>query len=354
MNKTIIAMSGGVDSSVAAYLMNKMSNECIGVTMKLIDENALYFSPSCCTEKDVEDARSVCEILGIPHHVYNFSADFKKYVIDNFIYCYENGMTPNPCVECNRFIKFSALFEQAQKLGADKVVTGHYARTEYDIQTGRYLLKKALDESKDQTYVLFSLTQDHLKMAYFPLGTMNKDHVRALAQENGFCNAEKKDSQDICFVKDCKYHEFISESTGKTYPEGDFIDLRGNVIGRHKGIIRYTVGQHKKLGMSFSEPMYVVKVDSQSNTVTLGKESDLYSDTLIATNINLISVSKIEKPMRVKAKVRYRQKEADATVTQLDENTLKVVFDTPQRAITKGQSVVVYDGDNVLGGGTIT
>lgn len=353
INKAIIAMSGGVDSSVAALLMKDKGIPCVGITMKLIGDDTLKISPSCCTDKDIEDAKAVSERLDIPHYVFNFSANFKEKVVDDFVHCYENGMTPNPCVQCNRYLKFDMLFSEAEKLGGDCVVTGHYARTEYDEKSGRYLLKKAKDATKDQTYVLYSLTQQQLSRAYFPLGEMEKSEVRDLANENGFINADKKDSQDICFIKDCKYFEFIESYTGKSYPEGDFIDTDGKVLGKHKGIIRYTVGQGKKLGLILPEPLYVLDVDPKNNQVILGKSEELFKTELKANNINLISVPEIIGEMRVKAKIRYRQVEADATVTQTGVDEIKVVFDTPQRAITRGQSVVLYDGDTVVGGGTI-
>jgi len=353
IKKAIIAMSGGVDSSVAAMLLTNKGVECIGVTMKLIGDDTVKISPSCCTDRDIEDAASVCKSLGIEHRIFNFSSNFKEKVVDNFVRCYENGMTPNPCVQCNRHLKFDKLFSEAEQLGADCVVTGHYARVEYNEENGRYLLKKAKDLSKDQTYVLYSLSQKQLSRAYFPLGEMDKSEVRNVALENGFINADKKDSQDICFIKDCKYFEFIESYTGKSYPEGNFVDTNGNVLGKHKGIIRYTVGQGKKLGLILPEPLYVLDVDSVSNTVVLGKSEQLYKTELTAKDINLISVPEIVGEMRVKAKIRYRQTEADATVIQTEADEIKVIFDEPQRAITRGQAVVLYDGETVVGGGTI-
>ncbi len=351
--KALIAMSGGVDSSVAAMLMKNKEYSCYGVTMKLIGDDAIELSPSCCTEKDILSASSVCERLGIPHSVFNFTDNFKEHVVESFIYAYENGITPNPCIECNRHLKFNRLFKEGSRLGCELIVTGHYARVEKDEKSGRYLLKKAFDTDKDQTYVLYSLTQEQLSHAFFPLGELDKTEVRRLALENGFENAEQKDSQDICFIKDCKYHEFISRYTKKSYPEGDFVDTDGKVLGRHKGIIRYTVGQRKKLGISLPEPMYVIDVCPDTNTVVLGKEEFLFKRELTAHKINLISVAKIEGEMKVKAKIRYRQAEAPATVIQNADDEIKVIFDEPQRAITRGQSVVLYDGDTVVGGGII-
>lgn len=350
MKKALIAMSGGVDSSVCALLMKNNGYNCIGATMKLIGEG---ISPSCCSDDDIADAISVCKKLGIPHYIFNFSDNFKQYVIDSFVSAYENGCTPNPCIECNRHLKFNRLFKEADNYGCDIIVTGHYARVDFDEKSGRYLLKKAIDASKDQTYVLYSLSQEQLSKAYFPLGNMTKEQARTLASEDGFINANKKDSQDICFIKDGRYTEFIQDYTKKQYPEGNFVDTDGKVLGKHKGIIRYTVGQRKKLGLVLPEPLYVIDVCPNTNTVVLGKEEFLFKRELYAHKINLISVPEINGEMKVKAKIRYRQSEAPATVIQTGVDEFKVIFDEPQRAITKGQSVVLYDGDTVVGGGII-
>lgn len=348
--KILIAMSGGVDSSVVALIMKNKGFECEGILMKLFEGDS---EPACCTKKDIEDAQNVADSLSIPFSVVNMSEGFKENVIDKFIFAYENGATPNPCIDCNRHMKFERLFEEGVKMGCDKVATGHYARIEYNETTNRYILKKALDETKDQSYVLYSLTQSQLARAIFPLGEMTKDETRRLAEGAGFINANKGDSQDICFVKNEMYYDFIERTQNKKYPEGDFVTVDGKNLGKHKGIIRYTVGQRKGLGIAYSSPLYVVKVDPVGNKVILGANEDLFTDTLIAKNINLISVSEIKEPIRVTAKVRYRHTAQPATVTQIDPDTIKVVFDTPQRAITKGQSVVLYDGDIVVGGGII-
>ena len=351
--KALIAMSGGVDSSVAAWLIREKGYDCAGATMRLFQKEEMTAEPGCCTSQDMEDARAVADMLGMPYYVYDFADRFREAVIDRFVEAYENGRTPNPCIDCNSYLKFEELFLRGRQLGCDFVVTGHYARTGYDEKSGRYLLKKAADTSKDQSYVLYSLTQDQLSHVQFPLGELTKQEVRQIAREHGFLTADKAESQDICFVQDGKYYEFICDYTGRDYPAGDFIDTRGKVLGRHQGIIRYTVGQRKGLGIAFGEPVYVMKVDPEANTVMLGTNEELFTDTVTAKKINLISTDRIREPLRVKAKVRYRHKEQWATATQPDEDTLQVVFDEPQRAVTAGQALVLYDGDVVVGGGTI-
>lgn len=353
--KALIAMSGGVDSSVAAYLMKKDGYDCVGVTMKLFQNEDIGISRehTCCSLDDVEDARSVAMRLDIPHYTFNFSDRFKEEVMDKFASSYEEGKTPNPCIDCNRYLKFSKLFQRAKELDCECIVTGHYARIEYSEEKGRYLLKKAADLSKDQSYVLYSLNQEQLRAIKFPLGGLCKTETRKIAEEQGFLNAKKHDSQDICFVPDGDYAKFIEEYTGKHFPCGDFIDKNGNVLGRHKGIIRYTIGQRKGLGIAFSEPMYVCAVDPLLNTVTLGKDEELYSKNMLVSGLNLISVDNINEPMRLKVKIRYRQPEQWATVVQKDSDLIYVEFDEPQRAITKGQAAVMYDGDIVVCGGTI-
>lgn len=356
MNKTaVIAMSGGVDSSVAAALMKEQGYNCIGVTMKLFQNGDVGVSHehSCCSLEDVEDARSVAYALNIPYYVFNFSDRFREDVIDRFVEAYENGRTPNPCIDCNRYLKFEKLLRRAKELERDYVVTGHYARIAFDKASGRYQLKKAVDTDKDQSYVLYAMTQEQLAHTLFPLGDRYKPEVRQIAETHGFINAKKHDSQDICFVQTGSYADFLEQYTGRSYPAGDFIGTDGRVLGRHKGIVRYTIGQRKGLGLSLPEPLYVTAIDPATNTVTLGRDQELYSQSLTATNINLISLAQINAPMRLKAKVRYHQPEQWATVTQPEPDQLQIVFDEPQRAITKGQAVVLYDGDVVVGGGTI-
>lgn len=353
--KAIVAMSGGVDSSVAAFLMKEQGFSCIGATMKLFynGEIGLPDTRTCCSLDDVQDAREVAYSLQMPHYVFNFSERFRERVIERFAAAYEQGETPNPCIDCNRYLKFDALYHRMEELSCDKVATGHYARVEYDKESGRWLLKKGIDPERDQSYVLYTLTQRQLAHTCFPLGGMKKDEVRAKAEQAGFLNAKKRDSQDICFVPDGDYAGFIERYRGSSAPAGDFIDREGHILGRHRGIIRYTIGQRKGLGLSFPQPMYVCAVDPAANTVTLGEEAELYHTALTAREINLISLPVIERPMRLKAKVRYRQREEWATVTQPTPETLFVKFDTPQRAMTCGQAVVLYDGDTVVGGGRI-
>jgi len=352
MKKAIIAMSGGVDSSVAAYLMKKNGFDCIGATMKLYDNENIGISSekTCCSLDDIEDARSVALRLSMPYYVFNFKDEFKEKVIDKFISTYENGGTPNPCIDCNRYLKFEKLFQRMKELGFDYVVTGHYARVEE--KDGWFYLKKGVDESKDQSYVLYSLTQEQLSHIMFPLGDYSKDEIRNIAQSQGFINADKKDSQDICFVPDGDYAKFIENFTGKTYPQGKFIDLKGNILGTHQGIIRYTNGQRKGLGVAFGQPMYVAGKSIEDNTVTLCTNEELFSNALIAEDFNWI-IPNPDNEINCKARVRYNMKEQDAVANVLDNGIVRVIFDKPQRAITKGQAVVLYDGDTVLGGGTI-
>lgn len=355
MKKALIAMSGGVDSSVAACLMKEQGYSCTGITMKLFhnEDVGLSREHTCCSLEDVEDARSVAYQLGIPYYVFNFTEHFRECVMDKFVKAYENGITPNPCIDCNRFLKFDKLFRRAKELDIDYVVTGHYARIEYDNLSGRYLLKKATDKNKDQSYVLYAMTQEQLKHTLFPLGNLSKPEVRNIAEKHCFINAKKHDSQDICFVTNGNYADFIEQYTGKDYPKGNFVDLNGNILGAHRGIIHYTIGQRKGLNISVGVPMYVFDINPEENTVILGTDNKLYTKKIVANDINMISMPRLERTVRLKAKVRYRQVEQWASVTQMDSDTLKIEFDEAQRAVTKGQAVVLYDGDIVVGGGTI-
>lgn len=357
MKKVMVGMSGGVDSSVAAMLLRDQGYEVMGVTLKLFSDEdidqAQKKGKTCCALNDVMDARSVAYKLGFEHVVFNFKDNFREYVMRNFSDSYLCGRTPNPCIECNRHVKFDKMLRRALELGYEYIATGHYAVNEYDEASGRWLLKRPKDRSKDQTYVLYALTQEQLSHTLFPLGGLDKTQVRELAAEVGLINSNKPDSQDICFVPDGDYAAFIRRFAGVDVPYGNFVDTEGKVLGEHKGIINYTVGQRKHLGISLGKPAYVVSKDVASNTVTLGDEKDLYTKSLIADDFNLISVPEITEPMRVTAKTRYSQKEQPATVSYLGNGEYKVEFDEPQRAITSGQAVVLYDGDVVVGGGTI-
>jgi len=349
--KALIAMSGGVDSSVAAFLTLQKGLECTGATMRLYDKKDA--ESTCCSLEDVEDARSVAHRLGMPYYVFNFTEAFEEMVIRKFVRCYECGLTPNPCIDCNRFLKFEQLLQRATVLGCDYIVTGHYARICQDTDTGRYLLKKAVDAPKDQTYFLYSLTQEQLKHTLFPLGELKKAEVRQIAQNQGFINARKRDSQDICFVPDGDYLNFLEHYTGKQYPKGDFLDLQGNTVGQHNGAVGYTFGQRKGLGIALGEPVYVCAKDMVANTVTVGPNEALFSRCLIADDWNWISIAQPKEPIRVLAKARSRMVEQPAWVYPMENGTARVEFDEPQRAITPGQAIVLYDGDTVVGGGTI-
>ena len=354
--RVMVGMSGGVDSSVAAKLLLDSGYDVTGVTLKLFsDEDIVEFDKetrTCCALSDVEDARSVAFKLGFDHFVFNFKDKFHSDVMDQFVSSYLEGKTPNPCIECNRHIKFDKMLKRAEELGYDYIATGHYAEVKFDENSGRYLLIRPKDRSKDQTYVLYSLTQYQLAHTLFPLGNLDKKHVREIAENAGLINSRKPDSQDICFVPDGDYASFIEKATGEQAQDGNFTDLNGDIIGRHKGIIHYTIGQRKGLGVTFNKPMFVINKDKLNNTVTLGDESALFSKTLVAEDLNFISIEKLNSPMRVTAKARYSQTEQYATIEPHGEMVI-VTFDEPQRAITSGQAVVFYDGDIVVGGGTI-
>jgi tRNA-specific 2-thiouridylase len=354
--KALIAMSGGVDSSVAAWLIKEQGARCIGITLKLFATEDIGGSAKrqgCCSLDDINDARAVAYRLEMPHYVLNFTEEFRNTVMRRFVETYERGGTPNPCIDCNRFIKFSRLLERARQLDFDTIVTGHYARIERDGQEGRFLLRKSADAGKDQSYVLYALTQDQLAHTLFPLGGMTKKETREIAEAQGFVNARKRDSQDICFAPDRDYGSFIERHTGKTSPPGDIVDEAGRVLGQHRGIIRYTIGQRRGLGIALNDPVYVKAKSAADNTVTLGPEQSLYAKSLIANDLNLIALERLEKPLRVSVKTRYLQQEQKAWAEQTGEDTLRVDFDEMQRAITPGQAVVLYDGDLVVGGASI-
>ncbi len=341
MEKALIAMSGGVDSSVAAYLSLQQGFACVGAMMHLHEI------------LDTRDAQTVAEHLGIPLHILDFTQAFREQVVTDFIRSYENGRTPNPCILCNKELKFGALLQEALQLGCQYIVTGHYARIPQDEKTGRSLLCKAADPGKDQSYFLYSLDQHQLSHARFPLGELTKEEVRQIALAHGLVNARKKDSQDICFVPEGDYVAFLEKDRGAAYPAGAYLDLRGRVVGQHRGAVSYTRGQRKGLGLAMGTPVYVCSKDMAANTVTVGPESELFNDTLIAGSCNWIAFSALTEPLRCFAKVRSRMTEQPATVYPLEDGKIRVVFDTPQRAITTGQAVVLYEGELVFGGGTI-
>lgn len=351
--KVLVAMSGGVDSSVAALLVIDAGHEATGVTMRLYDNKTIgNDDKTCCSLDNVNDAKSVADNLGIPFEVCDFRPEFEDKIINKFISSYEHGITPNPCVDCNRTLKFEELFRAGQELGQDYIATGHYAIIEHG-EDGRYKLKKAADLSKDQSYVLYSLSQEQLSHTMFPLGGLHKSETRKIAEEHSFINANRKESQDICFIPDGDYAAFIERYTGKKIESGNFVDMDGNVLGIHKGIIHYTIGQRKGLGLALEQPMYVQYIDVENNEVVLGSNEDLFTNELTAHNFNWVSIAYPNEPFRAKARIRYKHKESPATIIPISEREVKIIFDEPQRAITKGQSVVVYDGDYVIGGGII-
>ena len=354
MKKAMIAMSGGVDSSVAAWLMKRDGYDCMGVTMRLFagEDSCERKGHTCCSLDDVEDARSVARQLGIPYFVFNFTEDFGTQIMDRFVCAYENGFTPNPCIDCNRYMKFEKLMKRAKELDYDYVVTGHYARIEE--QDGKFLLKKAIDEKKDQSYVLYSLTQEQLAHTLFPLGGMTKPQIREMAEEQGLINARKHDSQDICFVPDGDYAGFIERYTGKSFEPGNFVDQEGHVLGQHKGIICYTIGQRKGLGIAFGYPVFVTEIRPETNEVVLGSDKDVYTNRLYANQLNFMALSDIEEPVRLKAKIRYSHAGSCCTVRRTGADEICCEFEEPVRAVTPGQAVVLYDGDYVAGGGVIT
>lgn len=345
MKKAMIAMSGGVDSSVAAYLMQRNGFVCGGAIMRLWEDPG---------STSVSDAAAVASRLGMDFHILDASLSFRQLVVDYFIQSYEMGLTPNPCVQCNRHLKFRYFLDKALELGYDVIATGHYAQIRQDPDTGRYLLCKAADSAKDQSYFLACLNQHQLSHSCFPLGGLTKEEARQIAQDQGFITAKKKDSQDICFVPDGDYVSFMKNYTGRDYPAGDYLDLSGKVVGKHCGAVCYTLGQRKGLGIALGAPMYVCSKDMDANTVTIGPESALFATTLLADQWNWFPFETLTQPLRVMAKARYRHIPQPATVYPEENGSARVVFDAPQRAMTPGQTVALYDGDIVVGGGIIT
>ena len=351
--KVMLGMSGGVDSSVAALLLTKAGYDVTGVTLRLRPDQHMEESISggCCSIDDIDDARRVAYKLGIEHIVFNFTDIFQETVIDYFVKEYEQGRTPNPCIACNRHVKFNAMMKRAMELGFDYVATGHYAVIEQSEQ-GRWLLKKA-PAAKDQSYVLYSLTQFQLEHTLLPLASYTKPQIRALAEQAGLAIAHKPDSQEICFVPDKDYAGFIERYTGKKTPTGNFVDESGTVLGTHKGIAHYTIGQRKGLGVSFGEPMFVTKIDAAHNQIVLGTSGSQYANQLTAGDLNWIAIPNLTEPVRATAKTRYQAPPAPALLTPLENGLVQVTFDQAQRSITPGQAVVFYKDDIVIGGGTI-
>ncbi len=352
----VVGMSGGVDSSVAAYLLKEQGYNVIGVTMQIWqDENRCDIEENggCCGLSAVDDARRIAFKLDIPYYVMNFKREFKENVIDYFVDEYKRGHTPNPCIACNRYVKWESLLRRSKEIGADYIATGHYARIEKHPVTGRYALKLSATSQKDQTYALYNLTQEQLKSTLMPVGEYTKDEIREIASKIDNFVSKKKDSQEICFIPDNDYGNFIEKEYGFKAKKGNFVDTDGNILGKHRGIIYYTVGQRKGLGVSFGKPMYVYEIRPETNEVVLCENDALFHKRLYADNINLMAVPEIKGDMRFMAKIRYSHKKAPCTVRMIDENIMECVFDEPQRAITPGQAVVLYDGEYVAGGGTI-
>ena len=353
--KVVVGMSGGVDSSVAAWLLKEQGYDVIGVTMQIWqdEENEVQEeNGGCCGLSAVDDARRVASSIGIPYYVMNFKQEFQKNVIDYFTKEYLNGRTPNPCIACNRYVKWEALLQRSLSIGADYIATGHYARID-KLPNGRYAIRRSATLAKDQTYALYNLTQEQLEHTLMPVGNYSKDQIREMAEKIGLQVANKPDSQDICFVPDGDYASFIEEESDQKIPEGNFVTPDGKILGRHKGIIHYTIGQRKGLGLSLGYPAFVLEIRPDTNEVVIGTNEDLMTTRVRANKLNFMTVEDLEGEMRVFAKIRYNHKGDWCTVRKTGEDEIECIFETPQRAVTPGQALVLYDGDYVLGGGTI-
>ncbi len=354
--KVVVGMSGGVDSSVAAYLLKEQGYDVVGVTMQIWqeeDQTTQEENGGCCGLSAVDDARRVAWDLDIPYYVMNFRKEFQENVIDYFVDEYIQGRTPNPCIACNRYVKWESLLKRSLDIGADYIATGHYAQIE-QLPNGRYSLKKSVTAAKDQTYALYNLTQHQLSHTLMPVGQYSKDEIRAIADKIPLRVANKPDSQEICFIPDHDYAGFIEEYSGKELEEGNFVDLEGNILGRHKGITHYTIGQRKGLNLSMKRPVFVVEIRPETNEVVIGDSEDVFSDTLRCSQVNWMAIDGLHgESMNVTAKIRYSHKGAPCTIREVEEGVVECVFEEPQRAITPGQAVVFYDGDYVVGGGVI-
>jgi len=344
--RVLLGMSGGVDSSASAAILKQKGYEVIGGTMRLWDEGCLF--------NHANDAKKVCNKLDIEHHIFDCKKDFKEYVIDDFIQCYECGKTPNPCVECNKYLKFGEFYKKAQELECDYIATGHYAKVEYSKKYNQYVLKKSKEEAKDQSYFLYRIPKEILSKIIFPLEDFsNKEEIRNIARQNDLIVAEKSESQEICFIPDNDYVRFIKNNSNNKFKQGNIVNSKGEILGKHNGIINYTVGQRKGLGISYKQPLYVLKIDKPKNEVIVGTENELYTNEVIIEDINYLVTDLEYKEIEVEAKVRFRAKPAKAMLYPLENGKAKVIFDDPQRAITPGQSLVFYIDDVVIGGGKI-
>ncbi len=346
--KVLLGMSGGVDSSVSALLLKEQGYDVVGTTLEL------FVGSSCCNVNTYIDAKNVCKTIGVPHFTFDYKDEFKKHVIDDFINCYDNQQTPNPCIECNRYLKFGSMYKKAKELGCEYIATGHYAKTEYSEKYGRYVLKKANNIAKDQSYVLYTIPKELLGKVLFPLGEFeSKDEVRKVARENNLKVASKPDSEDICFIPDGDYKKFLENNSNIKPKEGNIVNSNGEILGKHQGLYKYTIGQRKGLGISYRVPLFVIGFNKERNEVIVGEESEIYKKEMLVDNINLLLIDSLQEKMKVSVKTRYSSKEERATIEMVEDGVIKVVFENPVARITPGQSAVFYIDDIVLGGGKI-